>query len=132
MRGLILTLIICCFAAQSLALVVSPGCDMGMMTETAHDHGQNMDHGSSSHMAMSQSDMPCCDTGVDIGTDGYAGQSPAADLCQLTCASGGCSVAMATENLLFQPVLNSAPYLAQSPSPLPASQQNLLRPPIGA
>lgn len=126
MRALILTLILWCFAAQSLALALAPACDPG--SEPQGDHaammaGAGMHSMSDMHEDDHQS-MPCCDE---------ANGASAAELCQLTCAVGGCGAAVPlaqewqvntlTASALFQPI---------SPSLLAASQRNLLRPPIGA
>ena len=76
---------------------------------------------------MSHADMPCCDDTADI-----SGDSQAADLCQLTCASGGCAVAVPAHSLMLQAAVNTLPYPLHSSALLSPSPQNLLRPPIGA
>jgi len=129
MRALILTLILWCFAAQSLALAVAPACDQGAgphgghgaMMLQADSHGDN--HGNAG-MSGDHRDMPCCQDSADTSDQ---------DLCLLTCAVGGCGAAVLVA-LEWQ--INALPSIAPrqpiSPSPLAASQRNLLRPPIGA
>ena len=126
MRALILTLILWCFAAQSLALAIAPACDPG--ADGHGDHAAMMagadSHSASDMHADDHHSMPCCDED---------GDNSAAELCQLTCAVGGCGAAVPLSQewqhtelasaVLFQPI---------SPSPLAASQRNLLRPPISA
>ncbi|QKX16727.1 hypothetical protein [Microbulbifer sp. YPW1] len=126
MRALILTLILWCFAAQSLALAVAPACDPG--ADAHGDHAAMMAgtgvHPASDMHADDHHSMPCCDEAED---------SSAAELCLMTCAVGGCGAAAPLAQewqhaalpgvALFQPI---------SPSPLAASQRNLLRPPISA
>lgn len=138
MRGLVLTLIIWCFAAQSLALAVSPGCDFAVDHQSYHGETQSADgpmhegmHGPVAEpmhgdplSAMDHGDMPCCDPETS---------SNSAELCQLTCATSGCSsAAIPDQDLVVILPADSAPYRAISPSPIPVPQKNLLRPPIGA
>lgn len=131
MRVLIQFLILWSFAAQSLALVAVPACDYdaenGNMMAMAADHashGTQMvpDRPMTTLGDSSDENMPCCESAATSGMD----------LCQLTCASGGCSLAMAPQNLLPQTLLNPAPYQALSFTPIPPTPQNLLRPPRGA
>jgi len=134
MRKLVLIAILWSFATQSLALAIAPGCDMttqapadtqmaGMDHSTHQDilqgthHG--MDHGSAMH------DMPCCDTAQSVST----GPELSVEQCQLTCASGICSLAMVAQDPLMPPDMNTAPYPGASSSPIPPTTQNLLRPP---
>lgn len=124
MRTLIMTLILWCFAAQSLALAVTPACDPG--ADPHAGHGAMMmasDAGNDMH-SDGHGDMPCCQDTADASHQ---------DLCQLTCAVGGCSAAVVVDQewqINSLPV--SAPLVPIDPSPLAASQRNLLRPPIGA
>ena len=124
MRKFVLIVILWSFAVQSLALVISPGCDMAMQPVSgAVDHskhgpsGHADDHGSMAHA------MPCCEG------DGAAAPEMTTELCQLTCASGVCSLAMVTQEPLLPPVLNAAPYPVFALSPISPIPQNLLRPP---
>ncbi|MBN8429617.1 hypothetical protein JF535_02010 [Microbulbifer salipaludis] len=123
MRALILTLILWCFTAQSLALALAPACDPGadghgdhaamMATDGAHDMHADDHH-----------DMPCCDE---------AGDMSSAELCQLTCAVGGCGAAVPlSQEWQHTELASAALFQSISPSPLAASQRNLLRPPISA
>lgn len=129
MRPLILTLILMIFSAQSLALAVAPACDHQGMGMQGGAHGAAMlsadhDHAGDGMAAGAHSDMPCCKNAVDFTAD---------DLCQLTCAAGGCgAVALFTSEWQLSPVPAIPAFLPISPSPLAASQRNLLRPPIGA
>ncbi|MCK7597997.1 hypothetical protein M0G74_12005 [Microbulbifer sp. CAU 1566] len=126
MRGIVLTLILWCFAAQSLALAIAPACDPG--ADSHADHAMMMAdtavHAASDMSATDHHSMPCCDE---------AGDKSAAELCQLTCAVGGCGAAVPPAQD-WQAATLSASALLQSitPSPLAASQRNLLRPPISA
>ena len=126
MRKLVLIAILWSFAAQSLALAIAPGCDMALQapaeTELAgidHSTHHGMDHGSAMH------DMPCCDTAESAS----AGPELSLEQCQLTCASGICSLAMVAQDPPMPPVMNTAPYPGASSSPIPPTTQNLLRPP---
>ncbi|WP_288131971.1 hypothetical protein [Microbulbifer sp.] len=129
MRGLILTLFLLCFSAQSLALAVAAACDhqgagdSGMTMQldmySAMEAGQDAGHG--------HHDMPCCEDAEGPQNGDHK------NLCQLTCAAGGCgAVAFASQDWQVQPVPAGTLFLPISPSPLAASQRNLLRPPIGA
>lgn len=124
MRPLILTLMLLIFTAQSLALAVAPACDHqgahGAETLSASSH----DHVDTGMSADGHSDMPCCQDTVDFSAD---------DLCQLTCAAGSCgAVALLASEWELNPAPAIPAFLSISPSPLAASQRNLLRPPIGA
>lgn len=136
MRKLVLIAILWSFAAQSLALAISPGCDMAMQNaaDTA-DH--TMEHGGEHPMDHSiedrgmTHDMPCCDT-ADAATQdplNVTASDMSAELCQLTCGSGVCSLAMVAQDPLMPPVMNSAPYPGATSAPISPAPQNLLRPP---
>lgn len=123
MRPLILTLMLLIFTSQSLALAVAPACDhqgahgAETLSAAGHDHADAASAGG-------HSDMPCCQDKVDFTAD---------DLCQLTCAAGGCgAVALLASEWQLSPVPAIPAFLPISPSLLAASQRNLLRPPIGA
>ncbi|WP_078083181.1 hypothetical protein [Microbulbifer mangrovi] len=126
MRALILTLILWCFAAQSLALAVAPACDPG--ADAHGDHAAMMaggaGHTTGDMHADDHGSMPCCDEADDTS---------AAELCHLTCAIGGCGAAAPlAQEWQHTPMPASALFQSISPSPLAASQRNLLRPPISA
>ena len=86
---------------------------MMMESDTGNDmHGG--DHG----------DMPCCQDTADTSHQ---------ELCQLTCAAGGCSaVVLVDQEWQINVLATTVPLVLIDPSPLTASQRNLLRPPIGA
>lgn len=125
MRKLVLIVIVWGFAFQSLALGMSPACDPG--ADSHAEHAMMM--GSAEHVASDMPDndhhnMPCCEE---------SGDNTSAELCQLTCAVGGCGAAapLAQEWLSTGPAA-AALFQSISPSSLAASQRNLLRPPISA
>lgn len=127
-----MTLILWCFAAQSLALAVAPACDQGTAPHGGHaDMMMASDAGSDTSRETGDGmhdgghgDMPCCQDSVDASHQ---------DLCQLTCSVGGCSAAAAvTQSWQINALPATAPFQPISPSPLTASPRNLLRPPIGA
>ncbi|WGL15433.1 hypothetical protein PVT68_11705 [Microbulbifer bruguierae] len=126
MRALILTVILWCFAVQSLALAIAPACDPG--ADSHGDHAAMMADGAAHSVSDTHAgdhhSMSCCDE-----TD----EDSAAELCQLTCAVGGCGAAVPLAQEWQDTALTAtALFQSISPSPLAASQRNLLRPPIGA
>ena len=122
MRALILTLMLLCFAAQSLALAVGPACDPGADASGHASMSMAMEAGT--HAEADHSNMPCCEDSADTAHQ---------DLCQLTCSVGGCgSMALVAQDWQVIALPATPPFQPISPSPLTASQRNLLRPPIGA
>lgn len=124
MRTLMMTLILWCFAAQSLALAVTPACDPGADPHAGHGAMMMGSDGGGDMHGGGHGDMPCCQDTADTSHQ---------ELCQLTCAVGGCSaVVLFDQEWQINALPFSAPFVPIDPSPLTASQRNLLRPPISA